>query len=189
MEMKDMLAPPPIKLPADPGADSTSNLTAGIVTHPDSPLLWALLAEQELDKNKGAEPTAFITAYAYARTGYHRSLDRLRGNGWKGWGLSPSPTSPTRVCCARLPLWAMLQRPSVRTRSMTASARCFPTPTPSPSPRCWTKQLGQPDWLGTTPLCSPRKPRRPLHRKIPRTSNTEAAGFVCLPYSSAESDF
>ena len=83
MEMKDMLAPQPIKLPVDPGADSTSDLTAGIVAHPDSPLLWALLAEQELDKHKGAEPTAFITAYAYARTGYHRSLDRLCGNGWR----------------------------------------------------------------------------------------------------------
>ncbi|MTE10926.1 DUF3151 domain-containing protein [Corynebacterium aurimucosum] len=96
MEMKDMLAPPPIKLPADPGANSTSDLTAGIVAHPDSPLLWALLAEQELDKHKGAEPTAFITAYAYARTGYHRSLDRLRGNGWKGWGPVPFSHEPNQ---------------------------------------------------------------------------------------------
>ena len=64
-----MLAPKPIELPADPGADSTSDLAAGIVAHPDSPLLWALLAEQELKQQEGAEPAAFITAYAYARTG------------------------------------------------------------------------------------------------------------------------
>ena len=30
-----------------------------------------------------------LTAYAFARTGYHRSLDRLRANGWKGWGPVP----------------------------------------------------------------------------------------------------
>lgn len=85
-----MLAPKPIELPADPGADSTSDLAAGIVAHPDSPLLWALLAEQELNQQEGSEPSAYITAYAYARTGYHRSLDRLRGNGWKGWGPVPA---------------------------------------------------------------------------------------------------
>ena len=96
MEMKDMLAPKPIELPADPGAESTSDLAAGIVAHPDSPLLWALLAEQELKQQEGAEPAAFITAYAYARTGYHRSLDRLRGNGWKGWGPVPFSHEPNQ---------------------------------------------------------------------------------------------
>ena len=89
-----MLAPKPIELPADPGAESTSDLSAGIVAHPDSPLLWALLAEQELKEQEGSEPAAFITAYAYARTGYHRSLDRLRGNGWKGWGPVPFSHEP-----------------------------------------------------------------------------------------------
>ena len=91
-----MLAPKPIELPADPGAESTSDLAAGIVAHPDSPLLWALLAEQELNQQEGSEPSAFITAYAYARTGYHRSLDRLRGNGWKGWGPVPFSHEPNQ---------------------------------------------------------------------------------------------
>src|SRR5215208_4921733 len=27
-----------------------------------------------------------VEAYAFARTGYHRALDRLRGNGWRGTG-------------------------------------------------------------------------------------------------------
>ena len=30
-----------------------------------------------------------ITGYAYARTGYHRGLDQLRRNGWKGFGPVP----------------------------------------------------------------------------------------------------
>ncbi|MDO5031154.1 DUF3151 domain-containing protein [Corynebacterium sp.] len=98
MEMKDMLAPAPIKLPADPGAEHTEDLTAGIVAHPNSPLLWALLAEKEIARLRSDEamPTAYITAYAYARTGYHRSLDRLRANGWKGWGPVPFSHEPNQ---------------------------------------------------------------------------------------------
>ena len=30
-----------------------------------------------------------VTAYAFARVGYHRSLDLLRRNGWKGHGPVP----------------------------------------------------------------------------------------------------
>ena len=30
-----------------------------------------------------------MTAYAYARTGYHRGLDALRRSGWKGAGPIP----------------------------------------------------------------------------------------------------
>ncbi len=96
MKFNDMLAPDPIQLPADPGAGSTENLAAGIVAHPESPLLWALLAERELDAHAGADPSAFITAYAFARTGYHRSLDRLRANGWKGWGPVPFAHEPNQ---------------------------------------------------------------------------------------------
>lgn len=51
--------------------------------HPDYPLAWALLAEAALG---AGEPVA---GYAYARTGYHRSLDQLRRNGWKGHGPVP----------------------------------------------------------------------------------------------------
>lgn len=98
MKINDMLAPEPIKLPRDPGADSTQDLPAGIIAHPDSPLLWALLAEEELAgvRAQGAVPAAYITAYAYARTGYHRSLDRLRANGWKGWGPVPFAHEPNQ---------------------------------------------------------------------------------------------
>ncbi len=51
--------------------------------HPDFPLAWAMLAEEALTAD---DPVA---AYAYARTGYHRSLDQLRRNEWKGHGPVP----------------------------------------------------------------------------------------------------
>ena len=37
-----------------------------------------------------------VTAYAYARTGYHRGLDALRRNGWKGYGPVPWSHQPNR---------------------------------------------------------------------------------------------
>ncbi|TQN33528.1 uncharacterized protein DUF3151 [Haloactinospora alba] len=51
---------------------------------------WARLAERALD---AGEPVA---AYAYARTGYHRSLDQLRGAGWKGHGPVPWEHEPNQ---------------------------------------------------------------------------------------------
>src|SRR3954451_22293352 len=49
-----------------------------------------------------AEP---VTAYAYARTGYHRGLDALRRNGWKGHGPVPWSHEPNRgfLRCLRVP--------------------------------------------------------------------------------------
>jgi hypothetical protein len=37
-----------------------------------------------------------VTAYAYARTGYHRGLDSLRRAGWKGHGPVPWEHEPNR---------------------------------------------------------------------------------------------
>ena len=37
-----------------------------------------------------------VTAYTYARTGYHRGLDQLRRNGWKGFGPVPYSHEPNR---------------------------------------------------------------------------------------------
>ena len=51
--------------------------------YPSSSYVWALLAEQALDR--GDE----VTAYAFARTGYHRGLDSLRRAGWRGQGPIP----------------------------------------------------------------------------------------------------
>jgi hypothetical protein len=49
---------------------------------------WAALAEGALQRPEaGLHET--VEAYAYARTGYHRGLDALRRNGWKGFGPVP----------------------------------------------------------------------------------------------------
>jgi len=44
---------------------------------------WAGLAGNALATQRP------VAAYAYARTGYHRGLDALRLNGWKGHGSVP----------------------------------------------------------------------------------------------------
>jgi len=51
---------------------------------------WALLAARAL---QAGQPVA---AYAYARTGYHRGLDALRRNGWRGPGRVPWSREPNR---------------------------------------------------------------------------------------------
>lgn len=87
MKRKDLLAPKPLHLPEDPAQEDRDALR-----HPDSPLAWAELAEEELGKT---DPEKRV-AYAYARTGYHRGLDRLRANGWKGWGPVPFSHEPNQ---------------------------------------------------------------------------------------------
>ena len=79
--------PAPTLLPDDPGpvAQLAEGRSADEVAaaYPDSSLPWALLAEAALDESRP------VAAYAYARTGYHRGLDALRRNGWKGHGPVP----------------------------------------------------------------------------------------------------
>ena len=95
MTFPDLMAgPPPTRLPEDPAA---AELAAGTPTgdvvrrHPESPTAWATLAEEAL--SSGADD---LTVYAYARVGYHRSLDLLRRNGWKGHGPVPWSHEPNR---------------------------------------------------------------------------------------------
>lgn len=72
--------------------------------HPDSLLVWALLAEGSLNANHlGAD----VAAYAYARTGYHRGLDLLRRNGWRGSGHVPWEHEPNQGFLRAL--WALSQ--------------------------------------------------------------------------------
>jgi hypothetical protein len=90
-----MAGPPPTHLPADPAADELAAGTAPaqvVRAHPESPLAWATLAEQALADGAVDD----VTAYAYARVGYHRSLDLLRRNGWKGHGPVPWEHEPNR---------------------------------------------------------------------------------------------
>lgn len=91
--MRDLMAgPPPVHLPDDPGprqALAAGDDPAGVAARwPTSSLAWATLAEQALDAGRSVE------AYAYARTGYHRGLDALRRNGWKGFGPVPLSHEP-----------------------------------------------------------------------------------------------
>jgi hypothetical protein len=92
-----MAGPPATLLPEDPAADALGGGTAAatvVRSHPESPLAWATLAEQALAG--GRESVDDVTAYAYARVGYHRSLDQLRRNGWKGNGPVPWEHEPNR---------------------------------------------------------------------------------------------
>ncbi|HIY86243.1 MAG TPA: DUF3151 domain-containing protein [Candidatus Yaniella excrementavium] len=57
---------------------------------PASSLAWALAAEDAWDEGRTLE------SYAYARVGYHRGLDSLRGAGWKGAGPVPWDHGPNR---------------------------------------------------------------------------------------------
>ena len=51
---------------------------------------WAALAERSFAAGDA------VTAYAYARTGYHRGLDQLRRSGWHGNGPIPWEHEPNR---------------------------------------------------------------------------------------------
>ena len=93
--MTDLLAgPPPTRLPEDPAAEL---LEAGaapfdvVRAHPASPAAWAALATEA-----EAGDADSVTVYAYARVGYHRGLDLLRRNGWKGHGPIPWEHEPNR---------------------------------------------------------------------------------------------
>jgi hypothetical protein len=91
----DLLAgPPPTYLPDDPAqAMLASGKAPGDVVrqHPESPVAWAAFAEAA--RASGADD---VSVYAYARVGYHRSLDLLRRNGWKGHGPVPWEHEPNR---------------------------------------------------------------------------------------------
>ena len=82
----NLLGPEPTLLPEDPAGallDGGVEPAEVAATHPTSSLAWAVLAESALQDG------VVITGYAYARTGYHRGLDQLRRNGWKGAGPVP----------------------------------------------------------------------------------------------------
>ncbi|CCH35515.1 DUF3151 domain-containing protein [Actinosynnema sp. NPDC047251] len=85
--MDNLLGPEPTLLPDRPEAQSAAEAgtdPAKIVrAYPDFSEAWALLAERALQTG---DP---VTAYAFARTGYHRGLDQLRRAGWKGFGPVP----------------------------------------------------------------------------------------------------
>jgi hypothetical protein len=87
------LLAPPTKLPEDPAVprlDAGEDPAAVTAAYPASSAAWAALAENALASGHTIE------AYAFARTGYHRGLDALRRNGWKGSGRVPWDHVPNR---------------------------------------------------------------------------------------------
>ena len=99
-EFQDLMAgPPATRLPEDPAAGEIASgapVVDVVRAHPESPIAWATLAEQALAADAGIDRTGEVTAYAYARVGYHRSLDLLRRNGWKGHGPVPWEHEPNQ---------------------------------------------------------------------------------------------
>ena len=97
--------PPATLLPEDEAAAALMAAGTPVVDvaarHPAYALAWAMLAEEAL---AAGQPVA---AYAYARTGYHRSLDALRRNGWKGHGPVPWSHEPNRGFLRALAALAM----------------------------------------------------------------------------------
>jgi hypothetical protein len=86
--------PPPTLLPDEPGprADLAQGEDPAVVAarYPASSAPWAALADAAFAGG------AVIESYAYARVGYHRGLDALRRNGWKGHGPVPWSHPPNQ---------------------------------------------------------------------------------------------
>ena len=91
---KNLMGPEPTLLPAE--SEIYQHLALGqeavdlVAKHPTSSLLWAILAEEAWDEGRT------IDSYAYSRVGYHRGLDSLRRNGWRGVGPIPWEHEPNR---------------------------------------------------------------------------------------------
>ncbi|WFR84455.1 DUF3151 domain-containing protein [Arthrobacter sp. Y-9] len=90
----NLLGPEPTKLPAE--TEVYQHLALGahpqdlVAKYPASSLLWALAAEQAWTEGRTVE------SYAFARVGYHRGLDALRRNGWRGAGPIPWEHEPNQ---------------------------------------------------------------------------------------------
>lgn len=99
--MQNLLEPPATLLPTDDPAQSALDaalvptadpaaLPAAAAAHPVYSAAWAALAARA---QAAGEP---VTAYAFARTGYHRGLDQLRRHGWRGSGPVPWSHRPNQ---------------------------------------------------------------------------------------------
>ncbi|MFT4187058.1 MAG: DUF3151 domain-containing protein [Aeromicrobium sp.] len=105
-------------LPADPGAamvEAGEPIAEVAAAHPDSTLAWALLSAEALADGRDLE------GYAFARTSYHRSLDGLRRNGWKGHGPVPWSHEPNQGFLRSL---AVLAEASQRLGDVAEAHRC-----------------------------------------------------------------
>jgi hypothetical protein len=114
----NLLGIPETLLPEDPAAAQLEQGTSAdqvAAAHPTSSLAWATLAEDALDDGRTIE------GYAFARTGYHRALDALRKNGWRGQGPVPWSHVPNRGFLRSL---AALSRAAAEIGETDEQARC-----------------------------------------------------------------
>lgn len=93
---ENLLRPEPTLLPDDyydvlELLETSDDPEAVAKQHPASPLAWATLADRAQREGR------IIEAYAFARTGYHRGLDLLRKNGWRGQGPIPWQHEPNQA--------------------------------------------------------------------------------------------
>ena len=82
-----VLSPPPAEAAealagalARPGTERRAALSAVAAARPRFLDAWARLADVAMENGETVE------SYAYARVGYHRGLDTLRAEGWRGSG-------------------------------------------------------------------------------------------------------
>lgn len=95
--------PDPTLLPVDPAQSAEGTPEQVVTAFPASSLAWARMATEAREQGRTIE------AYAFARVGYHRGLDALRRNGWKGHGPIPWEHEPNRgflICLHELSLAA-----------------------------------------------------------------------------------
>ncbi|PZS10602.1 MAG: DUF3151 domain-containing protein [Acidimicrobiales bacterium] len=118
-----LVAPAPVVLPERlevqealrKVASETISIVDAAARFPAESVFWAALAERAQDDRN------VIAAYAYARTGYHRGLDALRANGWKGYGPVPWSHEPNR---GFLRCVAALARAAAAINETEEAARC-----------------------------------------------------------------
>jgi Protein of unknown function (DUF3151) len=86
--------PPATYLPADEEAaaalDAAADPAEVAARFPAYCAAWAALADRALASGDA------VSAYAFARTGYHRGLDQLRRAGWHGHGPIPWEHEPNQ---------------------------------------------------------------------------------------------
>jgi|SRR5215469_9079612 len=80
---------------------AASNPAEAAARFPGYSAAWAALAGRAL---AAGEP---VSAYAFARTGYHRGLDQLRRAGWRGFGPVPWDHEPNQGFLRALHMLAM----------------------------------------------------------------------------------
>ena len=120
MDRENLLAGPPATYLLE-NDEAAAALAAGTdpaevaARFPAYSAAWAALAERAFAAGNA------VTAYAYARAGYHRGLDQLRRSGWHGTGPIPWEHEPNRGFLRSL---HMLGRSAATIGEDDEAARC-----------------------------------------------------------------